>query len=256
MAQTEPVQSVMRALDILESVTSSATELSLSEVADLLGLQRATVANLVRTLAKRGYISRETSRSPLRLGPAAWKLVQEAERGALMKRATQRLSVLAGQHPGAHVVLSTWADGQARLVARLDARFPGRAEQPWSEVLNPYTMAQSQVFLAFGHVSVLSNTLIRFNLDDYAKDVFDNVEELEHALAKARQLGYVCPPIDAMNRFRVACPIYDGRQSLVAAAGIYVMPPPPEAERSRVIADLLEAARDISQGSAMPQTGG
>ncbi|MEM6458876.1 MAG: helix-turn-helix domain-containing protein [Planctomycetota bacterium] len=245
MPQNQPVQSVLRAIDILGMVAANDGLLNLTQVAERTGLNRSTATNLVRTLVSRDVLSRTSTRANLRLGPAIRDLVTAADARTLIGVAGERLTVLAGRHPGYAAVLTERVGGQVRMLLRTDPRFPDRIERPLNETLNPYTKAQSLVFLAFGHESAMLETRQRFSFNDYAKPEFSDPSQLDAALARARRLGYVCPPIQPSGMFRVGCPVFDRRDTLVASVGFVTLEPPPESERGALIADVLEAARDI-----------
>lgn len=249
MPYAQPVQSVLRAIDVLEAVADADAGLTLSQVAEQLGLRTTTVANLVRTLALRGYISRETSRAPLKLGPSARQLVDHADASNIIKRVERHLRELVRLHPTCGAVYSEHTGGEVRLRLRLDPRFPGRAERPRNEVLNPYNKAQSLVFLAFGHHSILQDTLQRFHFHDYAMGQFTSQQAFDQLLESSRKQGYVCPPGASMPHFRMGVPIYDHRQSLIGAIGVYAHPEPDPAKRGQIIQDTLDAANSISHPS-------
>ncbi|MEM9882102.1 MAG: hypothetical protein AAF800_04205 [Planctomycetota bacterium] len=88
-------------------------------------------------------------------------------------------------------------------------------------------------------------TRARFSFNDYAKPEFSEPSQLDAALARARRLVYVWQPIQPSGMFRVACPVFDRRDTLIASVGFVALEPPPESERGALIADALEAARDI-----------
>jgi len=242
----------MRALDLLERVARADPRPSLAQLADDAGLKLSTAANLVRTLALRGYLAREASHGPITLGPAVEQLVDQARHHTFLGRAAQALQRFAARHPAYTALLSRHVDGEVRVDLRLDPRFPDRIDRPHDEKLNPYNKAQSQVFLAFGPEPLLYDTLERFPLGQYAGAEFASLDDLQRVLAQARRLGYVCPPVQTTGYFRIACPVFDARHSLVAAVGTYTYEPPHEAERPQLLADLLAAARDIGHLNADP----
>ncbi|MEM9882101.1 MAG: hypothetical protein AAF800_04200 [Planctomycetota bacterium] len=82
-------------------------------------------------------MSRTSARSNLRLGPAIRELVTAADARTLIGIASERLKVLAGQHPGYAAVLTERVGGQVRILLRTDPRFPGRIERPLNETLDP-----------------------------------------------------------------------------------------------------------------------
>lgn len=62
------VQSVMRAIDILESFDSGSAELGVSDISRAVGLHKSTVYGLLNTLAQRGYVDQDPASGKYRLG--------------------------------------------------------------------------------------------------------------------------------------------------------------------------------------------
>lgn len=67
---TKTIQSVDRALEILDCFNGSARELSLSYISDCLSLNKATVFGLINTMITRGYMEKSPKTGMYRLGPS------------------------------------------------------------------------------------------------------------------------------------------------------------------------------------------
>jgi IclR family transcriptional regulator, acetate operon repressor len=79
IASGRTIQSVERALILLEQVAAAHDGLSLAEMADLSGLNSSTCHHLVATLTKRGYLVRLDRRRGYVLGPRIRELNELAE---------------------------------------------------------------------------------------------------------------------------------------------------------------------------------
>ncbi len=74
------IQVIHRALNILELLASDKRKIwSLSEIADTLELNRGTCANIIKTLAQRGFIEQEDRHRGYRLGYRIYRLVNSEE---------------------------------------------------------------------------------------------------------------------------------------------------------------------------------
>ena len=62
------IQSVQRALSILELFSYARPDLSLAEISQELGLAKATAHNLIRTLEGKGFLSQDLQTRRYRLG--------------------------------------------------------------------------------------------------------------------------------------------------------------------------------------------
>ena len=139
------VQSVARALDILEAV-AAAEEPGVTEIARSVGLHVATAHNILRTLSNHGYLENRNGR--YRLGAALAKLVGPGDHaGALpeyLQTWVERLSRETGEAASASVL----EDGLARIVAfqpgthALTIHFPRRL---WP---NPLALATGRLLVA------------------------------------------------------------------------------------------------------------
>lgn len=74
------IQSVIRALDIIEAITAEREGLVLSELADQVGLNSSTCHHLVSTLVSRGYLLHHGRSRGYALGPKIHELVDLADR--------------------------------------------------------------------------------------------------------------------------------------------------------------------------------
>lgn len=74
----EYIQSVSRALDILELLANSSKGLKLQHVASGLGVKRQTAHNLLRTLVHKGFVRKHSPPLVTGLG----RLFRRCERGA------------------------------------------------------------------------------------------------------------------------------------------------------------------------------
>ena len=75
--ETPPVQSVERALSVLETVANSADPVPLAQLTDVLGIDPSSVFRLANTLKRRGFLANPNGRKHYVLGPAVWRLSRE-----------------------------------------------------------------------------------------------------------------------------------------------------------------------------------
>lgn len=100
MPNSDLVNSVVKALDILQFVSDRPEGVRLGEIVDAFGLKRPTAYNLVRTLRARHYLEQDAARK-LRLGSAPGELLAGQRRGSLLAAAERELPRLSGCFPDA-----------------------------------------------------------------------------------------------------------------------------------------------------------
>ena len=71
------VQSVERALSLLEAVAGSADPVPLARLTEILGIDPSSVFRLANTLKRRGFLANPNGRKHYVLGPAIWRLSRE-----------------------------------------------------------------------------------------------------------------------------------------------------------------------------------
>src|SRR5437773_9563750 len=110
------VQSVGRAIRILEHLADEAGELTLSELGRRLGVQRATASRLVSTLAEHGLVERSAATDRYRLGFGLVRLAGAAV--ARLDLVQQSRPVLEGiaERTGETVNLAVLSGGQVMHV--------------------------------------------------------------------------------------------------------------------------------------------
>ena len=94
MPNSDLVNSVVKALDILQFVSDRPEGVRLGEIVDAFGLKRPTAYNLVRTLRARHYLEQDAARK-LRLGSAPGELLAGQRRGSLLAAAERELPRLS-----------------------------------------------------------------------------------------------------------------------------------------------------------------
>jgi DNA-binding IclR family transcriptional regulator len=76
-AETPPVQSVERALSLLEAVAGSADPVPLAQLTEVLEIDPSSVFRLANTLKRRGFLANPNGGKHYVLGPAIWRLSRE-----------------------------------------------------------------------------------------------------------------------------------------------------------------------------------
>src|SRR5713226_9782765 len=87
--ETQPIQSLDRGLVILEAVASCSDPVSLTELTNLVGIDRSSVFRLAFTLKRRGFLAYPTGRKDFILGPTLWRLSHRYDWGTMLVRISQ-----------------------------------------------------------------------------------------------------------------------------------------------------------------------
>ena len=75
--ETPPVQSVERALSVLEAVARSREPVPLAHLTEILGIDPSSAFRLANTLKRHGFLANPNGRKHYVLGPAVWRLSRE-----------------------------------------------------------------------------------------------------------------------------------------------------------------------------------
>ncbi|MQA85935.1 MAG: helix-turn-helix domain-containing protein [Streptosporangiales bacterium] len=181
------VQSVERALDVLEMLASTEGDAGLSELAARTGLPYGTIHRLLRTLAARGYV-RQNSDRKYALGGAVLRLGEAAER-LLALRVRPYLTRLV-EISGETANLAVLEGDSAVYVAQVPSPRRLRIFAEVGRHVLPHCTAVGKVLLAGRPEEEAEQTLRRTGLPRRTPNTVTDLTTLLDELAKVRAQGY------------------------------------------------------------------
>jgi DNA-binding IclR family transcriptional regulator len=247
MSAIATIQSVDRALGILEAVVDSADGLTLAALSHRMGLGKTTVHNLARTLVERGYLAKLDAPRRYVLGEAVDRLGRAREQAVRRSRAAEAVRNLAASVPDATVTWSQARRGQIEVVYRMSPERPGVLQVPEAFYLGVYTSASGLVFQAFWDGEQRRQCEVQFPFEEYGLGAWGDRARFARAVAEVREAQLACRGGEG-SLLRVAAPVFSRGEELVAVLGASLSP---DAGSSRstseadVVAHVREAAGSI-----------
>lgn len=253
MPGNELVQSVLRGLDIVETVAQSEGGLTLRQLAEGLELKSPTVHNLARTLLARGFLERTNGYPRYRLGPAVLRLADAYWDRWLVRRGSAVVRELFGALGNATVLLAEAVGGEVMTSLRMSPERPGVLERPRVRAMHPYATCCVLVFQAFWTEEERNAFRERHPFSLSGAHIWKSTKRLDDALVKVRHKGYADPGLVGTGGRAVAAPVFGPGRELVAALGASA---PTERPAGRAWKKLVEkvgrAARSLSTGVIEP----
>ncbi|MFA5203795.1 MAG: IclR family transcriptional regulator [Lentisphaeria bacterium] len=249
-AAPRTIQSVDRALDILQALAAHSGGLTLSALAATLGLHPQTAQSLVRTLQARHWVVQAGRGQPYGLGPAMLALTQQWLGGnGLASAARNRVEALS-QTVGEYVLLAELR-GQTLmpLVERRAERtlMLGAAEVYGSNRL--HDMATGKVLLAYLEPERRNRLVASLALTPRGPQAVRSHAAFLRQLEAIQRDGYVICREEAGEQIAaLAMPVRDASGAVRAALGLSLpLSRFAAGQEKRLLKELRAAAADIEQ---------
>jgi DNA-binding IclR family transcriptional regulator len=243
------VQSVARALGILELLAEESGELGVSELGRRLGVHKATASRLLSTLADHGLVERHPATDKYRLGFGLIHLAGVAMAGLdLVQQARPILEELA-ESTGETVNLAVLDSDRVMHIDQIASR-RAVASVSWVGRRTPYhCTSNGKVLLAFAPDAERERLLGAATLDPCTANSITDAAKLRAHLAEVRLKGYA-QTIEELEEGlnAVAAPVRSGEGDVIAAVSVsgpaFRMRP---VELPRVARITMDAAGAISR---------
>jgi Transcriptional regulator len=251
-------QSIQRAARVLFAVAGADGGLTVAQIARACDLLPATAYRFIRSLEREKFLERRPH--PLRfvLGPAVAELKRLEDGRRLLSLGGRVLVRRQARMPDASLVLlepegvntyqrlGVFAERPGVLVKRRDFR------------VDPYEKASSLLFLAYAPPAVAGEFFRKHPFERDGVRVWKTRAALDAFLAEVRKRGYAQPPFPdagaahAQPMFRLAAPIFDAAQTLIAAVGGFLPDDHPKSTKRRFVRLCLDTAAEIGAGLRSP----
>jgi DNA-binding IclR family transcriptional regulator len=214
------VRAVERALQILGCFDDNHPERGLSEIAQIVGLHKATTFRIVTTLLSFGYLERtpdgQKYRLGLRLASLGFTVINRMD---LRKEALPYMEALVQQW-GEACDLSVFDQDGVFYVEMIRGNYALTVAAAVGKRLPAHCTASGKVFLAHLPPAELDAILCQ-PLEAFTDKTITHPDELRRQLAQIRQLGYGTDNEEYELGIRaIAAPIFNLQAAVIAAMSI------------------------------------
>jgi IclR family acetate operon transcriptional repressor len=220
--ETPPVQSVERALSLLEAVAVSAEPVPLAQLTQVLGIDPSSVFRLANTLKRRGFLANPNGRKHYVLGPAVWRLSREYDWSRMLisicRESVKALAIRTGET--AHLAVR-----EGRQVFFIDHH--ACADQgvivagQTGKLMPLHCTAHGKALLADFGLEELKALFGTPPLERYTARTTVSLSELAKVCAGARADGYAMDDAEYLEDVRcVAAPVRDRGGLVIGSIGV------------------------------------
>ena len=241
------VKSVGITLDVLEAVAFSGRDVGVTELANQLGLTKATIFRHLKTLLDRGYIAKTATASRYRLGIKSHLLGRMASASINLLSAAEDAMRELREKTGETAVLSAVESKAVRVVTTIKGKSPFEIGVRSGSELFFHASAQGKAALAFNR-SLLAKSQHR-SLPPLTDQTIKTWSQLQRELELIRRRGWATAPEQVVLGLNaLAAPVFDELGECVAAVAIvgsiqFILKDP----QARQVAAVLKAAARISE---------
>lgn len=211
------IQSLARALKILDLLADSPQGIGTTELAGRLNIDKSSASRLLQTLMQYGYAEQDGSTRRYHLGPHVVTIGRRLlGRMPLRDAARPYLKQLVAETGEcAHLAIAT--RGQALYIDQEESTEVLRVDTGIGTLAPLHCTALGKVFLTWGDAPIPYDT----TLERFTPRTLTDVRGLRAHLEQARAQGYTIDDEEYNYGVRcVAAPVYDGNRRLVGALGI------------------------------------
>ncbi len=215
------IQALERAAAILGAFTADEPELRLSDVAERLGLHKATTHRFLVNLEHLGFVERAPRSGKYRLG---WRLF---ELGGLVSQRLdlwdEALPFLEGlvRDTGETGHLAVLEGGQVVYIERVETRRALRLPAAARRGHPAHATNLGKVLLAHASPEVVDDILLSGELTAYTPNTITDIDQLRIELASIKERGYSVDNEEYDEGLRcIGAPVRDSSGRVVAAIGI------------------------------------
>jgi IclR family KDG regulon transcriptional repressor len=215
------VQTLDRALNILECFSFQNKELTLSQIAKQTGLNKTTAKRLIANLTARGYLQQDSDTKRYQLGLRLFEMGGIVFSAFSLRRAAARHMTRLQSLTGATVLLGTMMDDQLVYIDKREGEGVIRISSDigWRRPLH-YGML-GMVLMASLEPREIKRILKEYPLQAYTASSIVHKSELSVRLAKIRKNGHIVEWEEAVEGLvGIAAPVHDYSRKVIAALGI------------------------------------
>lgn len=241
-----PIQSVARALGILEVVCNSNQPMSVQEISAALGLSRTTAHGLVNTLVACKYLEKE---------PLTRKYMPTSKMYGMSCAYPHKLKVMQTANPYLRALLTRYRQtihlgvmSTNDDILLLKAYFPERVPN-LTRVFNlpMHATGIGKTMLAFLPEARREAILEKIELTPYTKNTITDKAKLREEIAAIRQMGYGFDTAEYLdNTFCVGFPIFNERDEAIASFSISGQQKDIEPMFAEIIPESLQVSKTCS----------
>lgn len=214
-------RSLVKALDVIESLGSSPRPLTAFQLSQTLKITRPTVYRILKTLTQHGFVTREEDGALYRLGFKLLDLGHRVlERTDLLEAARPILRKLSGYcRETAHLAVPE--DGRMVYLDKLEGSGPFCTNSRLGRSVPMHCTALGKAVLAFLPPQKARTILVRHGMAGHTPRTIMAVSAMERELARVRRQGYAIDDVEFEDGVRcVGAPIFDHRGNPVAAVSV------------------------------------
>lgn len=217
-ARTGQLQTVHRALDLLEALADEQQDLPLGALAERLGLSRSTTHRLLSTLVSRGYAIQATQTGHYRIGVRAYQIGSAfLDHNQLRDVARPIMRALLGKVDET-VNLAVIDDDEAVYVDNIDSTQAVRTFARIGTRAPLHATGVGKALLAGENPQRVRYIARRRGLPRFTPNTLTRVEELLVELARIRHSGYALDREEYERSVRcAAAPVWDHTGRVIAA---------------------------------------
>lgn len=215
------IQSVERALDILESFVSAKQELGVTEISKKRSLHKSTVHGILSTLVKRGYIAQAKESGKYSLGIKLFEMGMLVQEGMDLKSAAESVMQSLLEEYGETVHLVVLDQGEVVYIDKKESSQSMRIVSQVGKRLPCHCTGVGKSILAFLPQNELKQIIANNEMIRYTKNTITDKKTLEEELQKIRQQNYAIDNEEILEGLRcIAAPIKDYSKNVVGAVSI------------------------------------
>lgn len=217
---SESIRAVDRALDVLLCFSSKTPELSMTQIAEKIGINKSTVHRLLATLEAKRFVQRDPISGMYQPGN---RLLQMAfltlEKTDLQEIAAPYMKQLNDLHRET-ITLSVLDDSDMVYVAVLESPQTVKLAAKPGQRLPAFCTASGKVVIAYSPEDIVQR-IIDQGLPEYTKYTIRNSETMLHILSLVRDRGFAYSEQEYEEGINaVAAPILDKNKRPIAAIAV------------------------------------
>jgi len=242
------VQSVDRALIVLDLLAREEKDMSLTEIAKALSWPKTTVYGLISTLRDHQYVDQSPTSGRYRLGIRLFELGSVVARRWDIREIARPAMQDLNDRLGEMIQLATESGGEVLYIEKMDSTHMMRIVSEIGARLPMHCTGLGKVLLAYKKPSEIKWIIAKHGMRMMTSRTITDREQLERELIKVRRQGYAIDDREIMDSLRcLAAPIFSRDGSVEYAVSVSGLAGSFQGERLDVVRDeLLKTAAHIS----------